>query len=81
MNLERVEFLLGKECVKVTPFTDEVATELKSGSGWYMSLEEVAFELKVTRERVRQIEAKALKKLRRYLAMKDLLKAYEKFLK
>lgn len=81
MNLERVEFLLGKECAKVAPFADEVTTEVKGGSDCFMSLEEVAFELKVTRERVRQIEAKAIKKLRRYLAMKDLLKAYEKFLK
>ena len=39
MNLERVEFLLGKDCAKVAPFADEVTTELKGGSDCFMSLE------------------------------------------
>lgn len=81
MNLESVEFLLGKDCAKVTPFTDEVTTELKGGSDCFMSLEEVAFELKVTRERVRQIEAKALKKLYHYWVKKGLIKEFKEFLK
>ena len=34
--------------------------------GYARTLEEVGFRLKVTRERVRQIELRALKKLRHY---------------
>lgn len=44
MNQETVRFLLGDNCAKVTPFTDEVTSELKGGSDYFMTLDEVAFE-------------------------------------
>lgn len=40
--------------------------------GLHMTLEEIADIMGVTRERVRQIEAKALRKLRRRLALEGL---------
>ena len=81
MNLERVEFLLGKDCAKVAPFADEVTTELKGSSDCFMSLEEVAFELIVTRDRVRQIEANALKKLYHDWVKKGLVNEFREFLR
>jgi len=45
-------------------FWDETGTSDRSGrGGWYMTLEEVAKVMGVTRERIRQIEAKAIRKL------------------
>ena len=37
-----------------------------------MTLEEIGYEMHITRERVRQIEAKAIKKLQRYFQRKKL---------
>ena len=42
---------------------DLVDNKLAGGPTYFMTLEEVAKEMGVTRERIRQIEAKAIKKL------------------
>ena len=59
--------LTTKEAEKITKspssFWDEVTTNLKGGSDCFMTLQEIACEMKITRERVRQIETKAIRKL------------------
>jgi len=65
-----------EEAKKLTAFTgnfwSETKTELKGGFNCFMSLEEVAKVLEVTRERVRQIEMKAIKKLQHLKRSKNL---------
>jgi RNA polymerase primary sigma factor len=46
------------------------------GDGYTYTLEEVGRIFKVTRERVRQVEAKAIKKLQRQAAAANLLKKF-----
>ncbi len=44
---------------------DQIETKYKGGVGCYMTLEEIAKVMRITRERVRQIEKRALNKLRK----------------
>lgn len=59
--------LLGSQNSKVHSFWDEANPRdikgAQSVSEFFMTLEEVAKEMRVTRERLRQIEARAIKKL------------------
>ncbi len=59
--------LTSKEVEKITTsatlFWDEIINNVKGGSSYFMTLEEIAKELRLTRERVRQIETKAIRKL------------------
>lgn len=59
--------------LKKLPPREEMIIRLRYGldGGSPMTLEAIALQYGVTRERIRQVEGKALKKLRRYIVMRD----------
>lgn len=63
MRIETALQLVGKQNEKVSSPFDFLNKNMSGGVNCFMTLEEVAKEFKVTRERVRAIERKALKKL------------------
>lgn len=65
------ETLSWKELFKNLSQKEREIIKLRYGDGYEYSLEEVGKVFKVTRERIRQIEAKALIKLRRALKAND----------
>jgi RNA polymerase primary sigma factor len=70
---DRKEFLL-KQMRKCLSLRECTIITLRFGleSGNSMTLEEIGKELKITRERVRQLEEKALRKLRHYFLKQNL---------
>jgi RNA polymerase primary sigma factor len=70
---DRKEFLLKQMRKCLSPRECTIIT-LRFGleSGNSMTLEEIGKELKITRERVRQLEEKALRKLRHYFLKQNL---------
>jgi len=57
-----------KDWLVFLPFRERKVIELRNGLSGYnpMTLEKLAVELGVTRERIRQIEAKAHERIRQY---------------